>query len=145
MNLDIILQFATLSTLVVGIIGILVRINGYRRQLNANLFIEYAGHYDAVIRSFPQNVWAQRFVDEEQLPQESHEITICVFRFLNFLAGAYYFHKKGYIEKEAWHIWEIQINTILQSPLFRREWCKFSSENVISKDFRLYIETIQKG
>ena len=143
MNFDNILQLAALSTLIIGVAGILVKITGYRRQINASLFIEYASRYDDIMMSFPREAWAKRFADGDQIPEEDEEITVCVYRFLHFLSGAHYFHKKGYLEHDAWQLWEAQIRKILQSPLFRREWQKFSAENLLAEDFRLYIETVQ--
>ena len=143
MSFNNILQMATLFTILIGIISILVKISSHRRQINASLFIEYANRYDDIIMSFPKHAWAHRFAGGDRIPEESDELTICVFRFLHFLAGAYYFHKKGYLEKDAWQLWEGGINRILRSPLFRREWRRFSQENLLSPEFRGYVEAVQ--
>ena len=143
MSFNNILQLATLCTIFIGIISILVKISSHRRQINASLFIEYAKRYDDIIISFPKDVWTRRFEGGDRIPEESDEITINTFRFLHFLAGAYYFHKKGYFEKDAWQYWESGIIKILRSPLFRREWRRFSNENLLSPEFRAYVEAIQ--
>lgn len=142
MNFESILQIATLWTLIIGITSLFVKIHGNRRHINASLFIEYTKRYDDIVSSFPKEALARGFAGGE-MPEENVEITICVYRFLHFLAGAFYFYRKGYLDKEAWRIWQLEINTLLRSPVFRREWGKFANEHPLSPEFHRYIETVQ--
>jgi hypothetical protein len=142
MSFESILQFATLWTLILGITSLWVKIHGNRRHINASLFVEYTKRYDDIVSSFPKEALARGFAGGE-LPEENIEITICVYRFLHFLAGAFYFYRKGYLDKKAWGIWQGEINTILRSPVFRREWHKFADEHSLSPEFCRYVESVQ--
>ena len=143
MNFEAILQVATLWTLIIGITSLIVKIHGNRRHINATLFIEYTARYDDIVSSFPKEALAHGFSGDD-IPEEDVEITICVYRFLHFLAGAFYFYRKGYLDKEAWRIWQLEIDTLLRSPVFRREWSKFSREHRLSPDFHRYVESVQE-
>src|SRR5258707_15481885 len=57
-TLESIVQYATLGTLLSGLVSLVVWARIYRRQVNTQIFIEISARY-AKLRSFPAGLWAQ--------------------------------------------------------------------------------------
>jgi hypothetical protein len=58
-TLESIVQYATLGTLHSGLVSLVVWARIYRRQVNAQIFIEISAHYAGMLRSFPAGLWAR--------------------------------------------------------------------------------------
>ena len=56
-----ILQFATLVSILIAAIGLFVGVYVYRRQMNAQLFLEYTRRYEETMAQFPHDDRAARF------------------------------------------------------------------------------------
>jgi len=130
------LQF---GTLIVGGVGIGVALVNQRRQLNAQMFIEFSRRFEELLRLFPTEAWlANRKLDQE-LPPRSREITECTLYCIQFVADMYHLHKAGYISSQLWKLWEREIKRTLKGPLFVREWSAVATEFSHDKDFLDYL------
>src|SRR5713226_358807 len=57
-TLESIVQYATLGTLLIGLVSLVVWARIYHRQVNTQIFIEISARY-AKLRSFPAGLWAR--------------------------------------------------------------------------------------
>src|SRR5271166_1522486 len=122
MPADILEQLGQVGTLVIGGVGICVALLNQRRQLNAQMFIEFSGRFQDILRLFPTEAWLANRNPSQPLPPSSRELTDCTLYCIQFIADAYYLHKGGYISKSIWKLWEPEIKRTLSGPVFKREW-----------------------
>jgi hypothetical protein len=130
------LQFGTLF---VGGIGIGVALVNQRRQLNAQMFIEFSKRFEELLRLFPTEAWLANRRPDQVLPPPSKEITECTLYCLQFVNDVYHLHKAGYISNSLWRLWEREIKRTLRGPLFVREWSAVAPEFSHDKDFLDYM------
>ena len=139
---DILAQLGQTGTLVFGSLGILVALRNQQRQMNAQMFIEFSGRFQELLRLFPTEAWLANRNPSQPMPPPSQELTDCTLYAIQFVADLYYLHKNGYISRKIWKIWEREIKKTLTGPVFRREWERVAPEFVHSLDFVHYINTM---
>ena len=132
-------DFLQFGTLFVGGVGIGVALINQRRQLNAQMFIEFSHRFEELLRLFPTDAWLANRRPDQELPASSKEITECTLYCLQFVADVYHLHKAGYISKQLWRLWEREIQRTLKGPVFVREWNAVSAEFSHDKDFLDYM------
>lgn len=67
-TLGLIVQIATLGTLVTGLVSLVVWARIYRRQVNAQIVIEITARYAATFQSFPAQPWLAQLDPDQPLP-----------------------------------------------------------------------------
>jgi len=139
---DALVQLGQVGTLIIGSIGICVALANQRRQLNAQMFIEYSGRFQELLRLFPTEAWLANRNPSQPLPPSSQEIRDCTLYCIQFIADVYQLHKGGYISKHLWMLWEREIRHTLAGPLFQREWEGVASEFTHNRDFLHYVSSL---
>ena len=134
-------DWSQLGALLVGGIGIGVALINQRRQLNAQMFIEFSKRFEELLRLFPTEAWLANRRRDQELPPPSKEITECTLYCLQFVADVYHLHHAGYITNRLWNLWEREIKRTLQGPLFVREWNALAAEFAHDKNFLEYMES----
>jgi hypothetical protein len=142
MSTDIIAQLGQVGTLIIGSIGIFVALRSQHRQLNAQMFIEFSGRFQELLREFPTEAWLANRNPARPMPPSSQQLTDCTLYTIQFIADVYYLHKGGYISKNLWILWEREIKNTLTGPVFQREWEGVSAEFAHSRDFVHYINAM---
>jgi hypothetical protein len=137
---DVFEQLGRFGPLLLGWAGIGVALMNQRRQLNAQLFIEFSGRFQELLRMFPTEAWLANRNPFQALPPPSAELTDCVLYCLQFVADAYYLHKGGYVSREIWKLWEREMQRTVSGPLFRREWKTLATEFSHAPEFLRYID-----
>jgi len=127
------------GTLCVGGVGIGVALINQRRQLNAQMFIEFSKRFEELLRLFPTEAWLANRRSDRELPPPSKEITDCTLYCLQFVADVYHLHKAGYISNRLWSLWEREIKRTLKGPVFVREWNAVEAEFSHDTEFLDYI------
>ena len=145
MDTNTLIQLATLISVIVGVVGLLIAVRGYKRQVNTQFFLEYTKRYDDIIQSFPPGAWASRFNPAEELPAPSDELSMSILRYLNFVSQFQYFAHKGYIPKSVWRANEGELARTLGSPLFIREWKTIAPELSANRAFCQFVESVQRA
>ncbi len=142
MTIELLIQTATLLSVLVGVGGLVFGILAYQRQMNAQLFLEYTNRYEQVMASFPEDAIKWRLDSEENLPPESQKLTYAVLRYLNLCSEEYYLQKTRYLSSKIWAIWEDELKKTLANELYRREWPKVKNEFSSYLSFRNYVDEI---
>jgi hypothetical protein len=145
MQADILVQLGQLGTLVIGSVGICVALVNQHRQLNAQMFIEFSGRFQELLRLFPTEAWLANRNPSQPLPPRSQELTDCTLYCMQFIADVYQLHKSGYISKRLWILWEREIKQTLTGPVLQREWEGVSVEFAHNCDFLQYINTLMRS
>jgi hypothetical protein len=129
----------------VGGVGfVVVMVQTYKGQMNAQVFTECNSRYDQIISAFPREAWESRLSLEKELPEPSIELTLCVLRYLNLSSEEFYLYRRGYLRHDVWAIWEGELLRTLRSPLLRREWRTLQSEFISYPEFSRYVEDAQR-
>jgi hypothetical protein len=142
MTAEILVQLGQVGTLLIGTLGIGVALRNQRRQLNAQMFIEFSRRFDDLLRLFPTEAWLANRNPGQPLPPASQELTDCTLYCVQFIADVYYLHKGGYVSRQLWLLWEREIKRTLRGPLFEREWERVASEFSHDIAFIQYINTL---
>jgi hypothetical protein len=137
-----IVQLGQAGTLVIGSIGICVALVNQRRQLNAQMFIEFSGRFQDLLRLFPTEAWLANGNPSQPMPPRSQELTDCTLYCIQFISDVYHLHKGGYISKNLWMLWEREIKRTLTGRVIRREWETVSAGFVHYPSFLQYINTL---
>jgi hypothetical protein len=133
------------GTLVVGSVGICVALVNQRRQLNAQMFIEFSGRFQDLLRLFPTEAWLANRNPSQPMPPPSQEVTECTLYCLQLIADVYYLHKGGYVSKHLWMLWEREVKHTLTGRVFQREWAGVAAEFSHSSEFLNYISALMRG
>lgn len=139
---DILVQLGQVGTLVIGSVGIGVALLNQRRQLNAQMFIEFSGRFQDILRLFPTEAWLANRNPSQPLPPPSQEVTDCTLYCIQFIADAYHLHKGRFISRSMWMLWEPEIKRTLSGPIFAREWEKVGAEFSHDRRFFHYINSM---
>lgn len=121
-------QIGQMGTLIIGSLGIFVALRNQRRQVNAQMFIEFSGRFQELLRVFPTEAWLANRNPSQPLPPPSRELTDCTLYCLQFVADVYNLHRGGYISTGLWKLWEREIKRTLTGPVFQREWIAIAVE-----------------
>jgi hypothetical protein len=141
MNLQLVIQIATLVSVVVGFTSLINTIRSARRQMTVQILMKYTERYEAIIASFPRNALIHRF-DLSALPATDAETTMSVLRYLNLCSEEYYLYENGYLSKDLWAIWEMELKRMLSSALVRREWASVRDEFENHRSFLEYVNNV---
>jgi hypothetical protein len=133
---------AQVGPLVVGAVAIWVALLNQRRQLNAQMFIEFSARFQELLRLFPTDAWLANLNPSRPLPPQSQDVRDCTLYCVQLIADVYHLRQAGYITKRLWLLWEREIKHTITGPVFRREWEGISAEFTNNPDFFRYISTL---
>lgn len=134
----------TVLGLVLTAVSILIGVYVFRRQMNAQLFLDYTKRYEEVMRSYPEGSRNSRLDSAGVPPPESPELTAAILRYLNLCSEEFYLWKRGYLSGDIWGIWETEMRRTLASPLCRREWPRVQAEFSSYEEFAKYVADAQR-
>ena len=138
---DLLAHLGSAAPISVGAIGIFVALRNQRRQLNAQMYIEFSGRFQELLRSFPTDAWLANANPSQPMPAPSRDITDCTLYAIQFIADVYYLHNGGYLPANLWKLWERAIKRTLAGRIFQREWGTLATEFTHSPDFVNYVNT----
>jgi len=139
---NILAQVGQTGAVVVGCFGIIVALRNQHRQLNAQMFVEFSGRFQELLREFPTEAWLANRNPSEPIPPSSQELTSCTLYTLQFIYDVNQLHKNGYIAKNLWTLWEREIKNTLNGRVFQREWDRVAAEFAHSREVVHYINAI---
>lgn len=141
LTIQLAIQIATLTSVAVGFLGLIIAMNNYRRQMNVQILMKYTERYEHILDQFPPDALPARF-DMEALPPQSPQLRLCLLKYLNLRSEEYYLTTHGYLSKSLWCIWEADLKRIVGSPLLQREWPILRTEFLSHQGF--YVEQVQR-
>jgi len=116
------LQCAQLCTILVGSLGVAVALRSHRRQMHAQMYIEFSSRLNALLRRLPAQTWMANTGVADEIPPRSEDLTKACFESLHIIADLYHLHQHGYVAPELWQSWRRGIKRALHGPVLQREW-----------------------
>ncbi|HEX4229292.1 MAG TPA: hypothetical protein VHZ07_11530 [Bryobacteraceae bacterium] len=145
MTLDAFLRYASIWTLILGILSLAFAVRNYRRQVNAQIFFEIARRYHEMLQSLPVREWSLQLRSSRELPEVTPELTASVFRYLAIVHFAFVLHELRYLSRDLWRILQAEHHRTLTTPLFRREWVTVRFDFDLFSKFQSYVDGLQGG
>jgi hypothetical protein len=144
MSVQLLLQFATLVSVVIGFASLLNAMRAQRRQANAQVFLAYTGRYDEIMRSFPTDAFDARIGSARDAPSPTPELRVAALRYLNLCSEEFYLQQGRYLDLAVWKMWEAELVRTLRTPLFQREWEALRGEFLAYKEFMDFVDSAQR-
>ena len=116
-----ILQYATLLSLVMGGLGLVVAVVNHREQVKTQIFLAMSARYDELLKNSTTEFWLS-LPPGAKIPERTDDLIISTLRFCTLVSISYLLFLEGRIAKR---MWELMLHTAerrFQSPLFQREW-----------------------
>ena len=142
MNINYLLQYATLFSVAVGLLGVAMALFVNRQQVNTQIFLALASQYDDLLGSSSAGLWATLH-SENDLPEPSSELTTWMLRYYMHLALIFVLHESGVVPGKLWKLNLPVMERRLRSPVFVREWKLLQNEFEHLPDFASFVSDIQ--
>ena len=124
MNPQVLIQLATLFSVLVGALYLAVALWINREQLKTQVFLALSARYDELIRS---GIWRMTRADT-MLPERTDETTILALRYFMLLSVAYLLFRERGIPGRLWQMMRYMAEPRLRDPFLMREWEHLRSE-----------------
>ena len=115
-------QLVQPCSILIGLLGVAVTLRSHRRQLHAQMYIEFSSRLHNMLRALPAQAWTEHAADGEQLPPRHDELTKSCLQCFHIIADLYHLHRGGFITLDLWRPWQRGIRRAMQRPVLRREW-----------------------
>ena len=122
MSSQIFLEIVQLGTILIGFLGVALAIRRDRRQMHAQMYLEFSSRFHHILRALPMQIWAEHASNGGPLPPRNEELTRCSLQCFHIVSDLFHLHQGGYITPALWRQWQRAIRRAMQRPLLRREW-----------------------
>ena len=122
-----ILQYATLFSMMMGGLGLIVAIFIHRAQVKTQIFLAVSARYDELLTNSSAALWAS-FSPCTTLPERTDELIISMMRFCTLVSLTYLLFREHRISKRMWELMLRSAERRFRSPLFVREWEQLRTE-----------------
>ncbi len=145
MSVQVIVQYATLMSLLIGSLGLAVAFFIHREQVRTQIFLALSARYDELLHSSSADVWLSTPAEGTVLAERTHQVTISALRFCTLVSLTYYLFRDRRIPKRMWHLMLRSAERRMRSPLFVREWEHLKSEFESFPEFVELVTSVQHG
>lgn len=141
MSLESAIQIATLFSVIVGFVSLILSINIYRRKMNAEIVMKYAERFQQIIEFFPEDLLLEHYLHGNH-SAHNKGITLSAIKYFNFCSEEFYLQKKGYMSQEVWRVWEADMKRLLKTSFLKKEWESLRSHYKSFPEFFKYVEGV---
>jgi len=142
MNIRLIIQYATLGSMLIGGFGLAIGFLIHREQVNTQIFLALMARYDELLQSTSPGVWLG-MPPGARLPERTDDLTISALRFCTLLSLTYLLFRDHRIPKRGWQLIVHSAERRLRSPLLVREWEYLRFEFESSPEFVALVDSLQ--
>ena len=121
MNFGHIIQYATLLSLLMGGLGLVVAVVNHREQVKTQIFLAMSAQYDELLKNSSSSLWL-RWSPCTELPERTDELIISMLRFCTLVSLTHLLYRERRIPKRMWELMLRSAERRFRSPLFMREW-----------------------
>jgi hypothetical protein len=121
MSFEHAIQYATLLSLLMGGLGVVVAVLNHRVQVKTEIFLAMSAQYDELLKNSSPAFWLGVPVGTE-LPERTDDLSISMLRFCTLVSLTYLLFCEGRIPKRMWELMLSSAERRFRSPLFVREW-----------------------
>ena len=142
MNINSLLRYATLFSVAIGLLGVAIALFANRQQVNTQIFLALVSQYDDLLGSSSAGLW-DSLHSENNLPEQSSELTSWTLRYYTHLALIFVLHESGVVPGKLWKLNLPVMERRLRTPVFIREWKLLQNEFEHLPDFASFVSDIQ--
>jgi hypothetical protein len=143
MNFGHIIQYATLLSLLMGGLGVVVAVLNHREQVKTQIFLAMSAQYDELLKNSSAAFWLSVPVGTE-LPERTDDLTISMLRFCTLVSLTYLLFCERRIPKRMWELMLRSAERRFRSPLFVREWEHLRTEFESFPEFVALVASVQR-
>ena len=121
MNSGHIIQYATLLSILMGGLGLVVAVGIHREQAKTQIFLAMSAQYDELLKNSSAAFWLSARPGTD-LPERTDELMISMLRFCTLVSLTYLLFCERRIPKRMWELMLRSAERRFRSPLFVREW-----------------------
>ena len=121
MNIGKIVQYATLFSILMGGLGLIVAVLIHRAQVKTQIFLALYAQYDELLKYSSARFWLS-VPHSTELPERTEDVTISMMRFCTLVSLTYLLFREHRIPKRMWELMLRSAERRFRSPLFVREW-----------------------
>src|ERR1700756_5328351 len=116
-----IIQYATVLSLLMGGLGLVVAVVNHREQVKTQVFLAMSAQYNELLKNSAAGFWLSEPLEAE-LPERTDELVISMLRFCTLVSLTYLLFREHRIPKRMWELMLRSAERRFRSPLFMREW-----------------------
>ena len=120
MNIGKVIQYATLLSILIGGLGLVVAVLLHRVQLKTQIFLALYAQYDELLKNSSARLWLS--LPDAELPERTEDVIISMLRFCTLVSLTYLLFCERRIPKRMWELMLRSAERRFRSPLFVREW-----------------------
>jgi hypothetical protein len=144
MNTGLILQYATLLSLLIGGVSVAVAVAIHREQLKTEIFLAMSARYDELLQRSSTGVWLGMPAGAV-LPERCDHLSISALRFYTLVSLTYFLFREHRIPRRMWQLMLRSAERRMRNPLFVREWGHLRSEFESFPEFVELVTSVQCG
>jgi hypothetical protein len=133
---------ATLISCVVATAGLFVAIAGQRSQMATQIMMQYSDKFRTMLHEMPLEILAA--TRNSTLPESNTALTFRALSVFYVLLELHYLRQKHYLPKDVWNLWLPNVETVIGSPFFMREWQQVRPEFATQTSFCLFVDSLQR-
>ena len=144
MDVNDLIQLATLISVLAAVIGLWISIRAYKTQVSAQVMLAYTARVDELMRALPRGVSAPHVFPDNAISEPNDELRVGILRCFHHVAQIHYFSRKHYIPRDIWRRANKVFDHMLGSPIFVREWKRVAPMFEGDRAFCRYVERVQR-
>src|ERR1700730_1314172 len=121
MNIGQIIQYATVFSLLMGGLGLVVAFLNHRVQVKTQIFLALYAQYDELLKTSSAHFWMS-IPHGAELPERTEDVITSMLRFCTLVSLTYLLFREHRIPKKMWELMLRSAERRFRSPLFVREW-----------------------
>jgi hypothetical protein len=143
MNIGQIIQYATLVSLVMGVLGVVVAVLNNRVQVKTQVFVALYAHYHELLKNSSERFWLTVPLGTE-LPERTEDVIISMRRFCTLVSLTYLLFREDRIPKRMWELMLRSAEGRFRTPLFMREWEHLKGEFEAFPEFVALVTSVHR-
>jgi len=141
MNFGHIIQYATLLSLLMGGLGVVVAVLNHSVQVKTQIFLAMSAQYDELLKNSSATFWLS-VPPGTELPERTEDLTISTLRFCTLVSLTHLLYSEGRIPKRMWELMLRSAERRFRSPLFMREWEHLRTEFEAFPEFVALVSSV---
>ncbi|WP_051979434.1 hypothetical protein [Edaphobacter aggregans] len=116
-----IIQYATLLSLLMGGLGLVVAVGIHREQVKAQIFLGLSAQYDQLLKDSSSGLWLS-WLPGTKILERTDDLIISMLRFCTLVSLTHLLYLERRIPRRMWELMLRSAERRFRSPLFVREW-----------------------
>jgi len=121
MNVGQVIHLATLVSLLMGGLGLVVAILNHREQVKTQIFLALSARYDELLKDSSSALWLNKPPGTE-ISEGNDNAIISMMRFCTLVSLTYFLFREHRISKQMWDLMLRSAERRFRSPVFMRKW-----------------------